>query len=261
MKRIIFSFFLFSILANYCTAQVFKVSFSDTTFNKPFTGKVLLYLSKDNKEPKSGTAGLDIFPCFSLAVENIKPGAAIVIDDKAVSFPVHLSDIERGEYYVQAVWDRNLGGRAIAGSPGNLYSVSQKINISKDYKKVYSINTTKMVDEPVFKETNFVKEFKTPSALLSKFYKRKTTLNAAVLLPKEYFTEPGRKFPVLFKVFGFGGDYHRFSGLDKPGTPIDTSARLPQFPKGRPLCPPEYVLWKRQYVKPDRHDCRIFPLV
>jgi len=38
------------------------------------------------------------------------------------------------------------------------------------------------------------------------------TLDAAVVLPKEYYTEPDRKFPVIYNVFGYGGDYHKVSG-------------------------------------------------
>jgi len=64
-------------------------------------------------------AGLEVFPCFSIEVRDVKPGTSVVFDDRASAYPVKMSDIERGEYYVQAVWDRNLGGRAIATSPGN----------------------------------------------------------------------------------------------------------------------------------------------
>jgi hypothetical protein len=242
MKKLIFSFLTFTVLTNYCTAQVVKVSFADTTFKQSFTGNVLLYLSKDNKEPKSGTAGLDIFPCFRVYVKNIKPGEAIVFDDHAISFPVKLSDIERGEYYVQAVLDRNLGGRSIANSPGNLYSEAQKINVGKDYGQVFTINANKTIRQSIFKETKYAKEFKAPSILLSKFYKRKTTLDAAVVLPKEYLTEPNRKFPILFNISGFGGDYHYLSGMDRASQPIDTTACIKVYLDGNcPLGHSEYA--------------------
>jgi hypothetical protein len=39
---------------------------------------------------------------------------------------------------------------------------------------------------------------KAPSALLTASYKRPTTINAAILLPKEYYDQPERKFPVLY---------------------------------------------------------------
>ena len=224
MKKIYLTLLLFFLLINASFAQRIKVSYADSVFNKPFTGHVLLYLSKDSKEPKDGEAGLDIFPCFDLYVKNVKPGASVTFDDQAVSFPVPLSDIERGQYNVQVVWDRDLGGRSIGESPGNIYSVSQKVNFTKDFNKEYNIVATKVVPEPVFKETMYIKELKAPSALLSTFSHQPITLNAAVRLPREYFTEPNRKFPVLYTVFGYGGDYHRYSGANLPSAPIDTTA-------------------------------------
>jgi len=232
MKKIFFSILLFAAFTNLATAQQFKVSYADSIYNKPFTGKVLLYLSKDNREPKSGSAGEEIFPCFSVYVKNVKPGESVVFDDKAVSYPTQLSDIERGEYYVQAVWDRNLGGRSIAESPGNLYSATQKVNVTKNYNKIFKLTATRIVSEPTFKDTKYVKELKAPSALLSKFLNKAMTVNGAVLLPEEYYTQPNRKFPVLFVVFGYGGDYHRFSGWDNPSNPIDTTACITVYLDG-----------------------------
>ena len=113
-------------------AQTFQVSYPAATFSGPFTGKVILYLNKENRNPKDAMADLESFPCFSLDVRDVKPGTSIVFDDQAAAYPVKLSDIERGEYYVQAVWDRNLGGRAIAESPGNLYSLPLKAKLTKD---------------------------------------------------------------------------------------------------------------------------------
>jgi len=232
MKKITFIFLILFALVNAALAQQIKVSYVDSIFNKPFTGHVLLYLSKDSKNPKEGEAGLDIFPCFDLYVKDVKPGAAVTFDDKAVSFPVPLSDIERGAYYVQVVFDRDLGGRGIGDSPGNLYSLSKQVTFTKEFNKVYTITATKVVPEPTFTETQYVKELKAPSALLTQFSHKPFTLNAAVRLPKEYFTEPNRKFPVLFTVFGYGGDYHRYSGANTPSLPIDTTACITVYLDG-----------------------------
>ncbi len=43
------------------------------------------------------------------------------------------------------------------------------------------------------------------------------TIDAAILLPGQYYDSPEKKFPVLFTVSGYGGDYHYYSG--------DTSSR------------------------------------
>ena len=213
MKKICFSTLLSCFFFVNSFSQQFKASYSSSVFDKPFTGNVIAYLSKENKEPKNGSVGFDLFPCFSVFVKDIQPGQAITIDDNAISYPTSLSDIERGEYYVQIVWDRNLGGRSIATSPGNLYNRSIKINITKDTKKIFSIVATQLIPAfSKFKETEFLKELKAPSLLLSKFKGSSMSVDGAVILPKEYYNEPDRKFPVLFYVFGYGGDYHELSG-------------------------------------------------
>jgi len=48
------------------------------------------------------------------------------------------------------------------------------------------------------------------------------TVDGAVILPKEYYKEPQKKFPVLFEVSGYGGDYHEYSGLSAPYIALDT---------------------------------------
>lgn len=233
MKKIYFSLLLSCLFFVNSFSQQISVSYSSSIFDNPFTGNVIAYLSKENKEPKNGAVGFDLFPCFSVFVKNIQPGQAITIDDNAVAYPTSLSNIERGEYYIQIVWDRNLGGRSIAESPGNMYNTSIKINITKDNKKVYTIVATKLIPAlSEFKETNFVKELKVPSSLLSKFKGSAMTVDGAVILPKEYYNEPNRKFPVLFTVSGYGGDYHRFSGDTIPSPTLDSIPVIKVFLDG-----------------------------
>ncbi|WP_428329161.1 alpha/beta hydrolase-fold protein [Mucilaginibacter sp.] len=236
MKKIILSILLVSSIVFTGFAQQFQVSYAPAASNENFTGYVVLYLSKDNKIPKKGMVGFENFPCFSVYVKNVKPSTIIKIDDKATSYPTALSDIERGQYYAQIVWDKNMGGRSIAESPGNMYSEPAIVNITKDTKTTYHILADQVIPAlPGFKETDFVKELKVPSALLSKFNNKAVTVDAAVILPKEYYTEPNRKFPVLFKVSGYGGDYHRYSGSNKPGSPIDTIPAITVYLDGN--CP------------------------
>jgi S-formylglutathione hydrolase FrmB len=217
------SLLLLLLIFSSATAQKFKVSYTPAASAEAFSGKVFLFLSKDNKDPKDGYVGVRLFPCFSITVQNIKPNTVVVFDDAALSYPVHLSDIERGEYYVQAVWDRNLGGRSIANSPGNMYDTPVKVTLIKNSQQVIPLICTETVKEQPFTETTSVKELKVSSALLTKFYKRPTHIIAALILPAEYDQQPDRKFPVLFTISGYGGDYHSFSGKDAKSQPIDTT--------------------------------------
>ena len=235
MKTFFFFVFVLILSISDASAQKFSVSFPDSLLKEPFTGNILLYFSKDSKTPKEGTAGLDIFPCFRLYVKNLKAGKAVVFDDKAISYPVTLSDMERNSYYVQAVFDRNLGGRSIGQSSGNLYSASKKITLTKNVNQVYELKVNKKNPDPVFTNTQFVKELKVSSVLLSAFHHKGVAIDAAVILPKEYFTETKRKFPVKFLVSGYGGDYHRYSGSKTPSAPIDTTACITVYLDGN--CP------------------------
>lgn len=191
--------------------QKVKVSYTDPAFSQPFTGNVFLYLSKYNKNPKDGQVNLEMFPCFSVSAKNIKPGTNIMFDDNATSYPVKLSELERGEYFVQAVWDRNLGGHSIAESPGNIYSQPVKVVFLKNRNKTFTINCDQIIPEQIFAETELIKEFKVESNLLTKFNSHPTTINAAVILPEEYIKALNKRFPVVFIVYGYGGDYYKYS--------------------------------------------------
>ena len=218
------------------TAQKFLVSYSSAAYNKEFNGKVLLYLHKENHHPKDASADLESFPCFSIAVRHVQPGDVVVFDDKAMAYPVALSDLERGDYYVQAVWDRNLGGRAISESPGNLYSVPVRVSLKKDTGARFALVCDQVVQGKAFVSTVFGKELRVTSELLSKSQGRPVTVDAAILLPKEYFSQPQRRFPVVYNVSGYGGDYHRYSGdTGVRGMVLDTIACITVFLDGN--CP------------------------
>ena len=115
-------------------SQKFIVKFGSLASNENFSGKVILYLSKESKSPKDEMVGVERFPCFSITVNNVKPNDKVVFDDNAIAYPARLSDIERGKYYAQIVWDKNEGGRSIAESPGNIYNDAVKVECSQKHK-------------------------------------------------------------------------------------------------------------------------------
>ena len=62
--------------------------------------------------------------------------------------------MERGDYYVQIVWDRNLGGRSIGSSAGNFVQYGSKIHITKDAKQFSNIVATKQLLHPLHLKQN-----------------------------------------------------------------------------------------------------------
>jgi hypothetical protein len=230
LQLCIFSF----LLSVSIQAQQIKVSFSPSTFEGVFSGKVILYISKDGKNPKDLSVGIPKLSCFSIEVSKIKPNTNVLFDDDATSFPEVLSELERGDYYVQVVWDRNLGerNRNIGTSVGNMYSEPIKVNFTKNTKKKFSILCDKVIPAPVFIETEYVKELKVPSLLLSGFHKQAVSFDAAVIFPKEYYLQPHRKFPTHYFISGFGGNYYDYSNKDEKSMPLDTTACITVFLDG-----------------------------
>jgi len=222
IKKILLCSALFFVFYDPVIAQKFSITYSSDSKDN-FTGSIYLYLSKDNKNPKDGSVGIVSFPCYRIFHKSIQPNQPVLFDDDAVSFPVPLSDLERGEYYVQAVWDKNSGGRAINSSPGNFYNKSIKVKLTKDRNQIFKVVCDEVVPEPTFIETEYTKEIRVQSGLLSAFYGKPTTLNAAVKLPKEYKDQSQRRYPVLYFVFGYGGNYHFLSGSTAPNVPLDTT--------------------------------------
>jgi S-formylglutathione hydrolase FrmB len=147
--------------------------------------------------------------CFAIDVKNIRPGVDVVFNDKAVSFPVPLTDLERGIYYAEAVWDRNTGGRSIARSPDNMYSRSLKVKFDKQFQKTFKIVCEQVNQSTEFPESKFAKELKVESPSLSHFYSRQSFISGAVVLPASYNDSLNKKYPVLFEISGYGGDYKR----------------------------------------------------
>ena len=212
-------------------AQQFTVSYTSTAYAGPFTGNVILYLSQKNEEPKDQPG----WPCYRLAVRNVKPGETVVFSDAALSYPTLLSRIARGNYYVQAVWDRNREGREIGRSPSNPYSPARKVALQNSTER-FSLVCDQAVAVPVFVPTTFCKELKVPSALLSRFQHKPVALNAAVILPKDYQQHPARRYPVLLTVGGYGGSYQHYSRAEStdtlPANPIDTVVCIRVFLDG-----------------------------
>ena len=236
MSKYLFLLGLLTCIASTLVmAQQFQIHYTDTVFSGPFTGHVILYLSQHKPEPRK-----ELYtPCYGIVVTAVKPGEDVEFAGNAIFYPKPLSQLPRGEYYVQAVWDRNLGGRSIGHSPGNLYSRPQQITLTDDTTTLFRITCDQLVREPVFVETMYTKELIAPSALLTAFHHKPVTVNGAVILPVEYYSQPARHFPVMIIVAGYGLDYHHYSSTSSqdtlPGKPVDTMTVIRVFLDGN--CP------------------------
>ena len=206
MKKVFLLNFLFLILGLPSNAQTFEVSYDSNLIQGDFSGNILLYLSKENKSPRNLFVGLELNPVFRVAVEKLSKDGYVTFNDDAISYPVELSNIERGEYYAQVVFDLNIGDANIGSSTGNIYSEPIKVNINKEFDKVFKIQANKVIAPINFNGNEYLKELRVKSDLLSTFHQKDIYVNAAVSLPKEYYSQPNKEYPVIFSTFGFGGN-------------------------------------------------------
>jgi hypothetical protein len=216
----------------------FTVTYPAGAFAGPFSGNVIVCLSERGGEPRNGPNWFRPEPMYSFRYAGVKPGEPMTIDDRATGFPGKLSALKAGEYTVQAVLDRNLGGRRFGSSPGNLYSEPLRVSLDPSGDAEVKIVCGTVAAEPAFRETAAVKEVRLESRLLTAFYGRPTFLTAAVCLPTEYASEPNRRFPVYYEVPGFGGSHRGFSGREsvaktrRAGEPFIHVALNPECPTG-----------------------------
>src|SRR3989440_7761764 len=180
---------LAALLAVSCSVQAepkFSVVFPPSAFSGAFSGRVVIYLANTTakEEPRLGPDWSDPQPMYSAKFTNIKAEQQMVITDaNAIGFPSKIAALPDGEYEVQAVVDRNLGGRAIGTSPGNLYSDVQHIRFSGSRMQSIVLVCSHIASTPTFQNANGLREFSLQSKLLSDWYHRPTFIHAAVVLP------------------------------------------------------------------------------
>ena len=98
-------------LTGSANAVTFKVSYPASVNSKPFTGRVLVFLTqKSGGEPRLGPNWFQPEPMYSAVVTNVQPGQSVSINSQnAVGFPGQLSALPDGNYQAQAVFDLNMG--------------------------------------------------------------------------------------------------------------------------------------------------------
>jgi len=222
--------FVFWGAAAIAQAPQFSVSFPKERSATPLDGRVFVLLSTDpSAEPRNQisisykTQGI-----FGVDVDGMKPGEALVINDKnAFGYPVrYLHELKPGEYFVQALLHRYETFHRADGhtlklpmdrgegqhwnlAPGNLYSKPQKITINASTKLSLSLDQEiPAIPDP--KDTKYVRHMKIQSQLLTKFWGRPMFLSANVLVPEGFDEHPNARFPLMISEDHFN---HDFEGL------------------------------------------------
>jgi S-formylglutathione hydrolase FrmB len=159
-------------------------------------------------------------PLFAEDVRDWAPTRPLAFKPSEWSASWHV--LPAGTYHVQAIFDRDLGGRDALTSPGNLYSKAAKVTLEAGSTAKIALPLDRIVAAKTFGETSTIKLFEIDSKLLSDFHKKPIKMRAGVILPKSFAQSPERKYPVVYEIPGFGGDVHyTFSVAARPSPPTD----------------------------------------
>ena len=238
----IISFVLFLSVSITINAQTsFTVSFPGKTGLQSFDGRLILMLSKNNKEePRFQIAdGPSSQLAFGMDVENWKAGTVRNFTSNFFGYPIEsLKDVPKGEYYVQALlhkyetFHRKDGhvvklpmdrgeGQQWNQAPGNIYSKPLKIKFDPNAKTTVRILLEQEI--PPIKEpddTRYIKHIKIQSKLLTEFWGRPMFIGANILLPEGWDAHPDVKYPLAIYHGHFPADFGGFRTI-----PPDTSLK------------------------------------
>ena len=229
---------LFAASACLCAqAQRIEVTIPSTA---PLNGHLILVVAKsDRSEPRMQLSeNYMSAQGFGVDVENLAPGKPVVVDENTFGAPRRsLSDLEPGDYYVQAVFNvyeqfyLSTGkilwlppdkgeGQKWNRKPGNLYNAPVKLHIDPKSKATMKLTLDKTIppvegtdqDPAVMAEKSpaakWLKYMRFKSDKLSKFWGRDTYLGAWILLPDGFDEHPSAKYPLVV----YQDHYHAASG-------------------------------------------------
>lgn len=201
-----------------------------------FTGRVLVYLSKTSREPRTDDNPARLEPVASALFEGVAAGEPMVLDGRdAAVFPVPLADLEGGTYFAQAVVDAAGAGPTAGRAAGNAYSASQRVELHPGASPRIAFVCDRRVASKELTETRWSKLFELRSERLSRFRGQAVSLRALVHLPEAWYAEPERRFPLQLVISGYGASIEEFEFVDWPAPPLDGEPTIAVYLD--PSCP------------------------
>lgn len=159
-------------------------------------------------------------------VSHMTRAQALSIDGDGLSFPVPMSQLPAGDYYVQAVLDTNHSYNYTGRGPGDMVSDVVQVHLPLTQSPTLTLGTTLPAMQPwtlppsvpqamrdalpATKEHAQLVDFVSPS--LSAFWGRPIHMRAWVVTPPGYDPKSKQHYPVVYYTHGFGGGIDRFNG-------------------------------------------------
>ena len=190
----------------------------------PITGRLIVVTSKRATPEPRIALGFAGPPAFGIDVEGLKPGQTVVIDAKSDGYPYSLAELPADEYDVQAllirytqakradghtVWVPFSDSRATAPRfPGNLFSKPMRVRLDPANTTPVALSLSERIPPvPPQADTEWIKQVRIPSKILSDFWGLPMTIGAEVLLPKGFAENPNSRYPAIYTFGHFGGSF------------------------------------------------------
>ncbi len=188
-------------------------------------GRLLVAMSSspDVKNPfEVGMAHMDQLWMAALDVKSLPRGGAVELDPDTLAFPKPFSQAPAGKYRISARLSRE-------GAPGIAGAVVEQ---TFDPAHAGTIELTLEEGEPKpqpLADTEGVKFVHVPSKLLTAFYGRPVSLDAAVVLPPSYGTAKGRRYATEYYIPGFGGSLEAYAPRFEASRKTRADAHYPEL--------------------------------
>lgn len=211
-----FIFIILFVYSAFAQTSSIKITTSVSTELKDefkSNGRIFLFINSGSREPRRSTWPNKSNMIFATNLSNWKSNKKFTFNKNTKlikSVDISLGKIPNGKYNIQVMWDQDFEESRI-NAPGNLYSdvfeVELTENKSIDLPLSNIIEPRKLADHELLKEVDFKSE------ILSKWWGKEMWLKAAVVLPRNYFENADKKYPVRYNIAGYGGRYTRASSF------------------------------------------------
>ena len=209
LRSLAFVSCLIAVVPAPAAQTTFRVTFDEAVQATAYSGRVYVALSsREGREPRLGMgAWFDPPPLFALEVEGVAPGGTVVLDGTALHHPTPLAELAAGTWFAQGVARRSLDSPHPGEGAGDLCSKAVSCTVGDGGAVTVDLRLTEVVAEPEFAETERAKLFEMESPLLSAFHGRPVRMRAGVVLPLGWGEDPAQRYPILYRIPGFGGSH------------------------------------------------------
>jgi len=177
----------------------------------PYSGRLYVMLTTDpTREPRLAKSWSDPPPVFARDVEGWDGTEPVLIGDGALAHPMAPSELPLDVYRVQGVARVSPDGASPGESAGDVVSAPLTATLDPTDPRIVALHLEEVVEPEPFPASEDVVEVTMTSELLSDFHGREITMRAGVALPPGW--EPGRLYPVVWCITGFGGSHASVRG-------------------------------------------------